>query len=221
MIKADFHLHTEYSPDSIAKLEDLYQKAQKIGLGKLIITDHNTIAGAVKIQRKYPDFVVIGEEILTTSGEILAYFVQEEIPEGLEPIEALKRLKDQGAFISLAHPYAFKRNGWQPEEMIALFPWIDAIETRNGRNPKHLNLPAIQFAAEHGLPGTAGSDSHSLREFGKIGLKLPDFSDAESLRKAIRDAVPFGEEAPAYVHLYSRYAVLNKKLRKKATPKNA
>ena len=99
MIKADFHLHTEYSPDSIAKLEDLYQKAQKIGLGKLIITDHNTIAGAVKIQRKYPDFVVIGEEILTTSGEILAYFVQEEIPKArtCRSAEAAQR---SGAFIS-------------------------------------------------------------------------------------------------------------------------
>jgi len=84
-----------------------------------------------------------------------------------------------------------------------------------------LNLPAIRFAAEHQLPGTAGSDGHSLHEFGKIGLELPDFSDADSLRKAIREAVLFGEEAPAYVHLYSRYAVLNKKLRKKAESGNA
>jgi len=105
--------------------------------------------------------------------------------------------------------------------MIALLPWIDAIETRNGRNPKRLNLPAIRFAKEHGLPGTAGSDGHSLREFGGNGLGLPDFSDAESLRKAIQNATPFGEEAPAYVHLYSRYAVLNKKFCKKATSKNA
>ncbi|HNY94161.1 MAG TPA: PHP domain-containing protein [Flexilinea sp.] len=160
MIKADFHLHTEYSPDSIAKLEDLYQKAQKIGLGKLIITDHNTIAGAVKIQRKYPDFVVIGEEILTTSGEILAYFVQEEIPEGLEPIEALKRLKDQGAFISLAHPYAFMIDRLESLLDAGL---LDAVELVNGdlgdrpqNFPKFTRCPRRIRLADNRSPASWG-----------------------------------------------------------------
>ena len=70
--------------------------------------------------------------------------------------------------------------------MIALLPWIDAIETRNGRNPKRLNLPAIRFAKEHQLPGTTDSDGHSLREFREIRLELPDFSDSDSGCHSIR-----------------------------------
>lgn len=211
MIKVDFHLHSEYSPDSISGLEALYTQAKKKGLGKLVITDHNTIQGAVMLQRKYPDFVIVGEEIKTTKGEILAFFLTEEVPIGLEPADAFKRLKDQGAFISLSHPFAFSRYGWSPEEMIEYMPYLDAIETRNSRNRKYMNQQAIDFAREYNLAGTAGSDAHAVHELGTMGLKLPDFHDADSLRIALKDSTTFGKEGSIIAHLYSRYAVFSKK----------
>ena len=104
VIKADFHVHSIASKDSLSKGEDLVARAKKLGLGKLILTDHNTISGALELQKAYPDFVIVGEEILTTSGEILAIFVKEELPKGIKPVEAFKRLKDQGAFIHFLIP---------------------------------------------------------------------------------------------------------------------
>ena len=212
MIKVDFHLHSQYSPDSISGLEDLYDQAKKKGLGKLVITDHNTIRGAVKLQRKYPDFVIVGEEIKTTKGEILAFFLTEEVPVGLEPADAFKRLKDQGAFISLSHPFAFSRYGWSPEEMIEYMPYLDAIETRNSRNRKYMNRQALDFAHEYKLAGTAGSDAHAVHELGTMGLELPEFNDADSLRIAINNSKSFGNEGSITAHLYSRYAVFSKKI---------
>lgn len=214
-IKVDFHVHSIASKDSVSCGEKLYERAKNIGLGKLIITDHNTITGALELQRRYPDYVIAGEEILTAKGEILAVFVKEELPKGIEPAEAFRRLKDQGAFISLSHPYAHMRHGWTESEMEEYLPWLDAIEIANARNTPEMNRSAMQFAEEHGLCGTAGSDAHGVPELGAMGLELPDFHNADELREAVRKAKVFGKESPLSVRFYSRGAVLIKALDRK------
>ena len=214
-IKVDFHVHSIASPDSLSRGEDLVARAKALGLGKLIITDHNTTREASELRKKYPDFVITGEEILTTKGEILAVFVEEELPKGIEPLEAFKRLREQGAFISLSHPYAPMRHGWTEAEMEEYLPWLDAIETANARNIPDMNRSAAKFAAAHGLCGTAGSDAHGIRELGAMGLELPDFSTADELRAAVRTAAVFGKESPFFVRYYSRMAVLLKAIKRK------
>jgi len=211
-IRIDCHLHTEYSPDSISPIEDLADQARRIGLDKLIITDHNTIAGAMILKKRYPDFVIVGEEIQTTCGEILAYFVEEEIPPWLEPEEAFQRLTAQNAFISLSHPYAFSRMGWTETEMLRYQPYLDAIEAANGRNTPKLNQKAADFAKAHALAVTAGSDGHAVRELGKMGLELPEFNTVDEMRLAVREATVFGTESSLLVRYYSRKAVLLKKM---------
>ncbi len=215
MIRIDFHVHSIASKDSLSRGEDLYAHAKTLGLGKLIITDHNTIKEAVELQKAHPDFVIVGEEILTTKGEILALFVREELPKGLEPREAFELLRAQGAFISLSHPYAPLRHGWTEAEMEEFLPYLDAIEIANARNLSEMNRSAIHFAAEHNLCGTAGSDAHGLRELGAMGLTIPDFNTAEELRVAIRSAKVFGKESPFWVRYYSRSAVFLKALDRK------
>ncbi len=218
MIKVDFHLHTEYSMDSLSPIGELYDRARELGLGKLVITDHNTIAGALRLKEKYPDYVIVGEEIKTNRGEILAYFVKEEIPKYVDALEAFQRLKEQNAFISLAHPYAFKRYGWSEEEMRTFMPYLDAIETGNARNTSFLNRRAVVFAARHGLAGTFGSDAHGVQELGRMGLELPDFNTADELRAAIRQSRPFGRESSLFVRYYSRKAAFMKMIRPTLTP---
>ncbi|MBQ6342402.1 MAG: PHP domain-containing protein [Anaerolineaceae bacterium] len=211
-IKVDFHVHSIASWDSLSRGEALVRRAKKLGLGKLILTDHNTINEAVRLQNKYPDYVIVGEEILTTKAEILAFFVKEEIPKDIEPLEALKRLRDQGAFISLSHPYAPMRFHWTEAEMESFLPWLDAIEIANARCLEEMNHLAMKFAAYHGLQGTAGSDAHGVPELGAMGLELPDFSTAEELRESIKTAKVFGKESPLWVRKYSRMAVFRKAL---------
>ena len=215
IIRVDFHVHSIGSPDSLSKGEALYRKAKKLGLGKLVITDHNSTKTVFELQKMYPDYVIAGEEILTTKGEILAIFVKEELPKGIAPLEAFKRLKDQNAFISLSHPYAYMRHGWTEAEMEEFLPYLDAIETANARNLPEMNLSAAKFASEHGLYGTAGSDAHGLRELGAMGLSLPDFNSADELREAVRSAEGFGKESPLTVRLYSRKAVFLKMIHRK------
>jgi len=209
-IKVDFHVHSIASLDSLSEATALYERAKKLGLGKLVITDHNTISCGMELWKSHPDYVIVGEEILTTSGEILAFFVKEEVPKNLKPLEALRCLKEQNAFISLSHPYAMNRHGWSEVEMEEYLPFLDAIETDNARNSSKKNQLAKRFAKEHNLCFTAGSDSHHISELGAMGLELPLFNNADELRAVIRSARVFGHESPAWVHLFSRIAVIKK-----------
>src|SRR6185369_12745394 len=105
MFRVEYHCHTNASKDSLTPPEELIAAARARGIDRLIITDHNTIAGARAAQELAPELVVVGEEIMTTRGEILAAFLTDEIPAGLSPQETIGRLREQGAFISVSHPF--------------------------------------------------------------------------------------------------------------------
>ena len=87
MLRVEFHCHTIASKDSLTYPRDLVTTCRRRGIDRVVITDHNTIAGARAAQALDPELVIVGEEILTTRGEILAVYVREEIPAGLTPQE--------------------------------------------------------------------------------------------------------------------------------------
>lgn len=207
LLKVDFHCHTFHSPDSLTSINDLIKSARAHGLDRVVVTDHNYLAGALEAHASAPDLVIVGEEVQTTEGEFLAAFVTREVPKGLEPMEALKRLRDQGAFISVSHPFDPQRSGWSLESLIKLAPLVDAIEVINARVLNRANnTEAEHFAREHHLPGTAGSDGHHPSEIGRAYSLVPDFGDAESLRTVIRQASAAGRLSSPLVHFYSSWA---------------
>jgi predicted metal-dependent phosphoesterase TrpH len=211
-LRVEFHCHTIYSKDALVAPQKLVEAARRKGLDRLIVTDHNNIDGALAAKTLDPELVIVGEEILTTRGEFLAAFVREPIPARLEPREALHRLKEQGAFISVSHPFDTGR-GWKLEHLLEILPFVDALETFNSRciDP-NFNTLARDFAREHGLPGTVGSDAHTLRELGRATLMVDSFTDAEGLRRVIASGLETVHLSSPLIHLSSRYAVTAKKL---------
>lgn len=212
LLKVEFHCHTLFSPDSFNDLGRLLQTCERKGIDRLVITDHNTIEGAQRAQARDSKRVIVGEEILTEEGgEILAVFVQEEIPRGLPALEAMQRLRDQGAFISLSHPFDYRRHGWSRSLLGDVLPYLDAIEVFNARTlTAEVNHRAARFAAEHELAGTIGSDAHTLREVGRAVLHLPPFDSAEELRQVIWQGQPQLRKSSLLVHADSRIATLVK-----------
>ena len=207
LLKVDFHCHTYHSPDSLTTIEDLIRNIKKRGLDRVVVTDHNCLAGAQEAHNAAPDLVIVGEEVQTSEGEFLAAFVTREIPKGLEPMEAYKRLRDQGAFISVSHPFDPQRSGWSNKTLMEIAPIVDAIEVFNARVlDMTMNLKAEEFARAHNLPGTAGSDGHHPSEVGRAYSLLPDFSNADELRSVIRRAVSTGSLSSPLVHFYSSWA---------------
>jgi hypothetical protein len=183
-------------------------------IDRVIVTDHNTTAGARAAQALDPELVIVGEEIQTTRGELLAAFVMEEVPAGLSPQETIQRLKQQGAFISVSHPFDTHRSHWGEAGLLDILPQLDAIEVFNSRcwSPE-FNRQAQQFAQQHNLPGTVGSDAHAPLELGRSLLLLEQFQGPEELRAVLRQGVPKVRWSRPWVHLISRYAVLLKGLK--------
>lgn len=209
----EFHCHTIYSKDSLLRPADLVKAARRKKLDRVIITDHNSIQGALEAQKIAPGMIVIGEEIMTTGGELLAAFVKDELPSGLDPLEAIKILRKQGAFISVSHPFdGFRSGHWLEKDLIEILPYIDAIEVFNSRcmNMKP-NNEAEKFSKLHQIAGTVGSDAHVGSELGKSFLVMDDFSDGDSLRQAITTARPVVCLSSPLIHLTSRYASTVKK----------
>jgi predicted metal-dependent phosphoesterase TrpH len=213
MIRIEFHTHTSFSPDSLTTTEKLVSACRRKGIDRLVVTDHNTIRGALAAQALAPDLVIVGEEIMTTRGELLAAFVREEVPRGLEPAEAIAHLRDQGAFISVSHPFDSMRNGsWSGPDLAAIAGLVDAVEAFNSRclNPLH-NRWAAKFADTHGLLKTVGSDAHGLFELGRSTILLDAFEDADGLRENLKAATFETRVSPPWVMGISRFAKIAKR----------
>ncbi len=213
-LHVEFHCHTNASKDSLMPPLELVETCRRKGIDRVVVTDHNTIAGARAAQALDPERVIVGEEIMTTRGEILAAFVSEEIPKGLTPQEAIRRLKDQGAFISVSHPFdSFRSGGWRENDLLEILPQVDAIEVYNSRCwlPR-FNREARRFAEKHRVAGTVGSDAHVAFELGRSLMRLEPFDGPDGLRNVIRSGIPKVRWSPPWIHFSSRYAVIRKKV---------
>ena len=109
--KADMHLHTLYS-DGTASVQALLDHVERrTDLDLIAITDHERIDGALRARElhaagDYSFELVVGEEITTRRGHVLALFITERIP-ALRPLaETLERIHDQGGIAIAAHPMA-------------------------------------------------------------------------------------------------------------------
>ncbi len=215
MIRLEFHCHTQASKDSLTLPAQLVAVARRKGIDRVVVTDHNSIAGAQEAKAIDSELIIIGEEIMTTKGEILAAFVSEEIPAGLSPHETIKRLKEQDAFISVSHPFdELREGGWKENDLLEILPFVDAVEVYNSRCMfPRFNRRAREFAEKNNIAGTVGSDAHAAFEVGRSLLLLDQFTGPEGLRKVIRGAKTRVKWSPWWFHLTSRYASTRKKIK--------
>ena len=212
--QVELHSHTQWSKDCVVDFDAIIRRCEKHGIDRIAITDHNTADGALAMQKIAPDLVIVGEEIMTTKGELLGYFMMESIPEGLTPEETIKRLRDQGAVISVSHPFDRLRKGaWQEEDLLRIIDKVDAVETFNARCMfSQDNERALAFAEKHSLLGTIGSDAHSRVEYGRALARMQPFEGAADFLTALRTAEFVRRYSSFIVHFHSKTAKWSKKL---------
>lgn len=213
--RIDLHTHTWVSPDSLTDPRDLVERARDIGLNRVAVTDHNTIEGALAAHALAPDLIIVGEELATApGGELIAYYVREQVPPGLPVAEALRRLRAQGAVISISHPLdAWRGSAMGLERTVAIIDQVDALEVFNARCLRaEFNRRAARLAQQYGKLITAGSDAHTLAELGAGYLTLPVFRDTpEAFRASLASAVPGGRLTGLGPHLASTWAKMRKR----------
>ena len=99
MLKMDSHIHSEYSPDSNSKIDDILKTARSRNLDIIAISDHNTVDGTAEVLRKTrnTDILAIPSiEISSTHGHILGFGCEENIPRDLSPQDTIDRIHDLG-----------------------------------------------------------------------------------------------------------------------------
>lgn len=210
MLKADLHVHTEFSMDCSLTLDSLVESCLKKGINCVAISDHATIAGALKLAKTAPFTVIVAEEVLTPVGEIMGMFLTEEIPSPTSPEDAIARIKAQGGLVCIPHPFDQARSSAMKLEALKKFvSQIDIIEGFNSRNLiAGTSVQARAFAASHGLPISAGSDAHTASGIGNAYIEMPEFKNKDEFLKALRAGRIVGHKSSPFVFVENTWAKL-------------
>jgi predicted metal-dependent phosphoesterase TrpH len=213
-VRVDLHVHTVYSPDCLTALAAVPVWAQRRGLDAVAITDHDAIAGALALQQMTDFPVIVGEEVHTRQGEIIGLFIREAIPPGLSARDAAERIHEQGGIVYLPHPFdSLRGSAMAAGALPELVDVIDVVEGLNARVMRAAdNAQAMAWAKQHGLAVGAGSDAHHVREIGQAYVEMPPFTGAGEFLEALHSAHIGGGRSSSWVHLYSTWARLSKRL---------
>jgi predicted metal-dependent phosphoesterase TrpH len=162
-----------------------------------------------------PDLVIVGEEIKTDVGEIIAYFLKEEVPKGLPVQEAIARVREQGGVVSVSHPLdRLRREAMGLTHLLSIIERVDALEAFNARTtfPSD-NRRVLDLTLEWGLLATAGSDAHIAWEIGHAYVEMPLFNDKEEFLHSLAQGQIVGRLTTPFIHFASTWAKLIKRLR--------
>lgn len=217
MLRADLHVHTEYSMDCATPLETVVRHCQQKGINCIAVADHGTVEGALKMQKMAPFKVIVAEEILTPYGEIMGLFLKETIPSHISPAETIARIKEQDGLVCIPHPFELVRTSALDSHIITeIVAQIDVIEVFNARNPfLHSSEKAAAFARKHGIPGSAGSDAHTPGEIGNAYVEMPDFSGKDEFLKALACGQVCGRRSSPLVHFGSMWARIQNRMNRR------
>jgi predicted metal-dependent phosphoesterase TrpH len=196
--RADLHIHSLASDgvDDVATILDHVER--NTALDVIAITDHERIDAAVAAQTMARELghraeVIVGEEISTRGGHLVALFLEEPI----RPLGSLRwtiaAVHEQGGLAIPAHPlvpYPLCAQGFVLRRLLddpdpRVHP--DAIEAFN---PTMLgrawHSKVVRFAGEQDLATVGNSDAHEARAIGTGWTTFPGRSAAD-LRAAIEE----------------------------------
>jgi len=216
LLKADLHIHTEYSLDCNTPLDKIINRCLEIGINCIAIADHGTIEGALKMQRIAPFLVIVAEEILTPHGEIMGMFLKNGIPSGLSVEQTILQIKAQGGLISIPHPFDILRKSALDSKIVEeLVAQIDILEVFNSRTILlRCSNKARTFAQKYSIPESAGSDAHTLGEIGNTYVEMPEFNGRDDFLNALAKGKVFGRRTNPLIHFVSGWAKLKSSLKR-------
>jgi predicted metal-dependent phosphoesterase TrpH len=205
LLKADLHVHTEYSLDCGTPLDRIVGRCIEKGINCIAIADHGTAEGALKLQETAPFTIIVAEEILTPHGEIMGMFLKETIPSGLSVAETISRIRAQGGQVSIPHPFdIFRQSALRNHIIEEIADQIDIIEVFNARSlPPQQSAKARAFAEKHGIVQGAGSDAHTLREIGNAYIEMPEFKGRDDFLEALVRGKIYGHTTNPFIHFAS------------------
>jgi predicted metal-dependent phosphoesterase TrpH len=194
--RADLHIHTIASDGTADVVSIVERAAAHDDLDVIAITDHERIDAAVAgraiaADRGLAVEVIVGEEVTTLGGHLLALFIERPIRPYRTLRATIADVHDAGGIAVPAHPlvpYPLCAQGWVLRRLLddpdpAVRP--DALETFN---PTALGRPwhdrVVRFADDHGLARLGNSDAHALDDIATAWTTFPGRTAAD-LRAAV------------------------------------
>jgi predicted metal-dependent phosphoesterase TrpH len=175
---ADLHMHTTAS-DGIGTPQEALDYTRRLGdLDVIAITDHDTLEGALRArdiwrQGAYAFDLIVGEEISTREGHLLALFLERRVPPGLSIERSIDLVHEQGGLAIVAHPFnrIFRHSVQRPVmDRLLRQPRVhpDGVETLNG---SFAGIGSSRIAmtltrCRYRWAETGGSDAHTVTAIG-------------------------------------------------------
>ncbi len=189
----DMHNHSAYS-DTTTQVPSIAKKARKLGIG-VCLSDHNEVAGNIRLAKENPDLLVIpGMEVTTKElAHVLMYFYSHSelqnffathikdarhgnpnLATQISVSDLVDMSKKYNCVLAPAHPFAFPKRfsfisamerGFVDKSVLRS---LHAVEVICGANLRGMNQRAVLWKQELNKAAIGGSDAHSLETLGSV-----------------------------------------------------
>lgn len=206
--RADLQIHTEES-DGMDNALTILNAAQRRGVDIIAVTDHDQTRGAhlareAAARANHPVEVIVGSEVTSRHGHILALWIEEPVPFFRSAAETVEAIWNQGGVAIISHPCAVMPIALNMGDINRLVrdlaperagdqPPILAVETANPiPSARWRRNGVIEANQRWGLPTTGGSDAHFHEQ---VGSAVTTFEGAgqDALRAALTAGTTVGE----------------------------
>jgi hypothetical protein len=216
MFKVDLHTHSVKSPDGGISAEQYHRAIRSSTLDYIAVTDHNRIDFALELREKMGEQIIVGEEIMTTAGEIVGLYLKKRVKPGLSPLETVKQIKDQGGIVYIPHPFETVRKGLHEGVLEELADFIDVIEVCNGRAFfQNRSGRAVVWTRINGKLSAASSDAHGFQGLGSTYTTVPHRPSRDNILKLLDNGVLLTGRPSVRALLYPKFHRLRNRLRSK------
>src|SRR6266568_2615882 len=197
--RADLHMHTNCSDGWPSPAELVDHAIARTDLRVIAVTDHDTLEGALRAAERAAKTggieVVIGEEVSSRDGHILALYLERRVRPGMSAAATVHAIHDQGGLAVAAHPFWRTQRQARTGGKVHGVGWLaaeldfDAIEVENATPGFFVfNQLARRLNLGLGAPELGSSDAHILDAVGRAFTEFPGRSAAD-----VRLAIESGE----------------------------
>ncbi len=198
--KADLHIHSRADDGLATPREIVDHVEQNTDLDVIAITDHDEIAGALEaraiVETGHFRFqVLVGMEVTTRQGHLLALGIERPIRMLQEMERTIALVHEQGGVCILPHPMAWFSMGARQSLVNRLVSdptaavYLDGVEVFN---PSFAGRVVFKLTERLNrtrwrLAPCGGSDSHSLNTIGSAYTTFPGERTIAGLRAALAE----------------------------------
>ena len=211
---ADIHIHSTASDGMASVAEILDFVAERGDLDVIAVTDHGEISGSYEARelaakRNYPFEVIVGMELNTQEGHLLAVFLEKPVANNQHLIDTIAAVHAQGGICIAPHPMSPFSESINHKDMETILHscdpeiYFDGIETFNATIMGSVsNHRAKKINEKYKLAETGSSDAHFLISISS-GLTLFPGRTAGDLRRSIleRTTMPMKGPTPSYFEI--------------------